>query len=169
MVLKKSSRNKQIRISKKSSPQSPKVAGYYGIILFLMLVLTDRLTKIWASTSGDKDHGIIAFTYTINTGAGFSILKDMNALLAVISIIAIIAMIYFRKDIPGLSAVMILSGITGNLIDRVFYGGVIDFINLRFWPIFNVADSLIVLGVCFWMIKILFGNHINNNSRKDKR
>ena len=50
---------------------------------------------------------------------------------------------------------LIVSGIVGNLIDRIFYGSVIDFINFRFWPIFNVADSLIFIGVIYWIIEIL--------------
>jgi len=120
------------------------------------LILFDRMTKIWASNLKiSKDYGLVSFTYITNTGAGFSILQNMNIILIVISILVIIALIYFNKHIPKFSLITILSGITGNLIDRVSYGSVIDFINFKFWPVFNIADSLIFIGVAYWMIIII--------------
>ena len=107
--------------------------GYYTVIIFIALLFLDRITKFWATTlTADKDYGILAFTYVTNTGAGFSILQNMNIILIVISILAIIALIYFTKHIPKFSLITIISGITGNLIDRISYGSVIDFINFRF-------------------------------------
>jgi len=147
MVLKKSFRYKSKTI---------KLRGYITIILFLILLIIDRLTKIWASSLEiNKDYGIIAFTFITNTGAGFSIMQNMNIILIVVSIIALIAIMYFYKNIPKFSLIVITSGIIGNLIDRIFYGSVIDFINFKFWPVFNIADSLIFIGVVYWII-ILF-------------
>jgi signal peptidase II len=162
MVLKKVS-NKTVKNFKS---RGVKVRGYYNILMFLIMILADRLTKIWASTSGDKDYGIFAFTYVINTGAGFSILENMNILLAIISILAISAIIYFHKEIPRFSALTIISGIIGNLIDRLMYGGVIDFINFKFWPIFNIADSLICIGVIYWIIAILIDKKATNTTNR---
>ena len=142
--------------NKKFKSKTVKTKGYYIIIVFLALILIDRMTKIWASNLKiSKDYGILSFTYITNTGAGFSILQNMNIILIVISILAIIALIYFTKHIPKFSLITIISGITGNLIDRISYGSVIDFINFRFWPVFNVADSLIFIGVAYWVIIII--------------
>jgi signal peptidase II len=155
-----------------------RVKGYYTIIIFLLLIVLDRITKMWAtSLNSSKDYGIIAFTYTINTGAGFSILQNMNILLIIVSAAVLAAIIYFYKHIPKFSLILIISGIVGNLLDRIFYGAVIDFINLKFWPIFNVADSLIFIGVVYWII-ILFRaekkphstkNNFNNPKKQVKR
>ncbi|MGV8141182.1 MAG: signal peptidase II [Candidatus Woesearchaeota archaeon] len=166
MVLKSSN-------SGKFRSKNVKVRGYYTLIFFLILVFFDRITKTWAISSlkESKDFGILAFTYVLNTGAGFSIMHGMNNLLIIISLIAIIAIIYYNKDIPRFSLIMILSGIFGNLIDRVTYGGVIDFINLKFWPIFNLADSMIFIGVVYWTI-IIFKNDkktSNENQHNDKK
>jgi signal peptidase II len=130
--------------------------GYYPIIIFLALIMIDRITKIWAATGAhNKDYGIVAITYVTNTGAGFSILRDMNILLAIISIIVLGAIIHFKKQIPKFTVMLISVGIVGNLIDRLAYGSVIDFINFKIWPIFNVADSLICIGATYWIIVML--------------
>jgi signal peptidase II len=169
MVLKKSLKNvtKNRNVNEFKSKKI-KIKGYYNTVLFIILILIDRLTKVWITASGNKDYGIIAFTYTINTGAGFSILSGMNGILAIIAAIAIAAIIYFHEHIPRFSAITIISGIAGNLTDRIFYGGVIDFINLKFWPIFNIADSLIVIGVTYWIILILMDEY-SSKARKSKK
>jgi signal peptidase II len=151
MVLKKS------RNSGNFKSKNIKVKGYYSILLFLMLIFLDRMTKIWAmlNLEESKDFGIMAFTYVLNTGAGFSIMEDMNFLLIVVALIALTAIVYYKRDIPKFSLVLLAAGIVGNLIDRIAYGGVIDFINLKFWPIFNFADSMICIGVVYWIILII--------------
>jgi signal peptidase II len=154
MVLKKTFKSRSIKIK-----------GYITIIIFLLLLMLDRVTKIWvASLQINKDYGIIAFTYLTNSGAGFSIMQNMNIILIIIAIIASITIIYYNKHVPQFSFITILAGIIGNLIDRIFYGSVIDFINFKFWPVFNVADSLIFLGVVYWII-VLFReeNKTKNN------
>ena len=124
------------------------VSGYYGIISFLFLIIFDKISKIWALTLNKEiDYGIFAISLTTNTGAGFSILKDSNTLLIWIAIIALGAAIYFREHFPKTGFVLICAGIFSNLLDRIMYGYVIDFINLKFWPIFNAADAFIFIGV----------------------
>jgi signal peptidase II len=168
MVLKKS------RISGNFRSKHVKIKGYYAILMFLMLIFLDRMTKTWAilNLKESKDLGMIALTYTLNTGAGFSILNDMNLLLIIISLIALAALIYYKEQAPKFSLVLILTGIVGNLIDRITYGGVVDFINLKFWPIFNLSDTMISIGVIYWII-IIFTNDRNpsenNRSSRKKR
>jgi signal peptidase II len=143
-----------------------RVKGYYTIIIFLILIFLDRLTKLWASNlEVNKDYGWLAFTYITNNGAGFSILQNMNLVLIIISIVVLIVMIYFYEYIPKFSFMLILSGISGNLIDRIFYGSVIDFINFKFWPVFNIADSLICIGVIYWIIRILKDDKTDKNGK----
>lgn len=132
--------------------ENPKTSGYYTIILFLLFIIIDRITKVWAlMLVGDKsiDLGILEFVYAANTGAGFSILQNQNTLLSWIAVIALGAIIYYYSHFPKLGFLMIVSGIIGNLIDRIMYGYVIDFINFKIWPIFNIADSLVFLGVLY--------------------
>jgi signal peptidase II len=161
-----------LKHSKEFKSKDVKTKGYYTVILFIVLLLFDRITKLWAtSLQNEKNYGILAFTYVTNTGAGFSILKGMNIWLAIISIIVLIVIIYFHKEIPKFSLITIISGIVGNTIDRIFYGSVIDFINLKFWPIFNIADSLIFIGVAYWIIILLRENKESkedNNKIKNK-
>lgn len=153
MVKKKIIRNSKTKNTTKN--ENPKISGYYSIILFLLFIITDRITKIWALTlSRGKsiDLGILEFVYATNTGAGFSILQSQNTLLSWIAVIALGIIIYYYSHFPRLGFLMIVSGIIGNLIDRVMYGYVIDFINFKIWPVFNIADSLVFLGVVYTII-----------------
>jgi signal peptidase II len=143
------------------------VKGYFSIILVVLLVMFDRLTKIWAlNPDSGRDYGILAITYTANTGAGFSIMQNMNIWLIILSLAVLIAIIYFNKKIPKFSVIMIVSGIIGNVTDRIFYGSVIDFINFKIWPIFNVADSLIFIGVIYWIIMLFKEDKQKNINKK---
>ncbi|MGV8086846.1 MAG: signal peptidase II [Candidatus Woesearchaeota archaeon] len=158
-----------LKNSYKSKSKTVTSRGYISIIIILLFLIIDRITKIWAfSTQTNKDYGIIAFTYVTNTGAGFSVMQNMNILLAIISIIALIVLIYYHNMVPKFSLIAIASGIIGNSIDRILYGGVIDFINLKFWPIFNIADSLIFIGVCYWIILLFKEENKNNKAYRNK-
>ena len=95
-------------------------------------------------------------TYTKNTGAAWSILKDQRILLLIISVFVlfIINKIMNKEElskVESLSYGMIIGGIVGNLVDRLFFSGVIDFLDFKIfgynYPIFNFADTFIVIGV----------------------
>lgn len=111
-----------------------------------------------------RDFIVIDLTY--NTGAAWSILDDKRWLLAVISVIASIGIIYYlvkKYKTLGLferiCGFIILGGCMGNMIDRIFYEkGVIDFIRPTFinFPTFNIADSALVVGIIALLIKMLF-------------
>jgi len=103
---------------------------------------------------------ILHATYIQNTGAGFGILKGWNTILIFISLIIIgIILFYFDRIIKEKSIhipiALILGGAIGNLIDRIFLGYVIDFIDFRIWPAFNIADSCITIGA-LWLIIYLW-------------
>lgn len=132
------------------------------IIIVVGLVL-DRVTKLWAKdTLHDKADIVVikdffGFTYTENRGAAFSIFQNKVFFLAVITSIVILFMIYYliklRKDsiLVRLSLSLIIGGAVGNLIDRIYYGYVVDFIMFHYkdvytFPIFNIADIMVVIG-----------------------
>lgn len=142
-------------------------------IIFAASIILDQLTKLWA-IKVLKDGGSIKiigdflrFTYAENRGAAFSILQDQRVFFIIVTIImlVVLAYIYFKtKNITKLSKLaigMIAGGAIGNFIDRVRFGFVVDFIDVRFgsfynFPIFNIADSFVVCGTILMIILILF-------------
>ncbi len=101
--------------------------------------------------------GILHLTYVRNTGAAFSLFQGQVPILIVISVIVagwmaweLLRHPHATRHIP-VALGMILGGAIGNLIDRLRFGYVEDFIDLRVWPVFNLADSAISIGV-MWLI-----------------
>ena len=97
--------------------------------------------------------GFFRFTHSHNTGSAFGILQDQNGPLILVSLIGItvLGFIYQSQRRPSnllrLSLGLQMGGAAGNLLDRVLLGHVIDFIDVGTWPIFNLADSSIVVGL----------------------
>jgi signal peptidase II len=97
-----------------------------------------------------------------NTGAAFGVLPNQTVLFVVIAVAIVTALIVsYRRLARGPAALriglgLVLGGALGNLADRVRLGYVIDFIDLRWWPVFNVADSCIVMGVATLVITLMF-------------
>jgi len=115
------------------------------------LVILDQLLKFIALKSDFLINlGFAALHLVTNTGASFGIFHNNNTLLAWFSLIVLgiimmnVKQIRKQHEIP---TILIVSGLLGNLIDRVFRGFVVDFIDLHWWPVFNLADSCIVIGV----------------------
>ncbi len=96
---------------------------------------------------------ILHITLVFNNGAAFGLLKDRAAFFVLVSAFVITFIILFawrHKGMSGLLAValgLILGGSLGNLVDRMTFGYVIDFFDFRVWPVFNIADSGITVGV----------------------
>jgi len=108
---------------------------------------------------------ILHITFVTNTGAAFGLFKDSTLAFVVISIlaIAVIAILILRSikkcDLlsrPWLNygLILILSGAIGNLIDRLRFSYVIDFIDVRIWPVFNIADSAITIGTLLLLLSL---------------
>ncbi len=130
-------------------------------LTILWVILLDRLSKIYFTSTLDVGETIpiianrIHFTLVYNTGIAFGLLKGRNEILLIIPafIIAAILIHLFISSRKGIapplyvfSFALIIGGAAGNLIDRFSYGYVIDFIDLRIWPVFNIADSCITIG-----------------------
>lgn len=141
-----------------------------GIAIGIILILTicDQLLKSWVASSivlgGSKQliPGIIELTNLRNSGAAWSIFEGQQTFFTIITIVAIIVIGYFiwqyRKNIPmliGLS--LIMAGTIGNFIDRLRQGYVVDMFETTFinFPIFNLADMCLTLGVIWLIICIL--------------
>lgn len=131
-----------------------------------LLLLLDRATKVWAlhglAVSGPVVLGkYVWLNYVENTGMAFGLFQNGNALLAVVMLVVIGYIIYSWRDIARYGAwaqwgaVLILTGALGNLYDRLTLGFVVDFIDLRVWPVFNAADSFITVGAVLLGVSLL--------------
>lgn len=127
-------------------------------LIGVIIVVIDQMVKI---SLIDKDITIIPnflnLTYTENTGAAFGI--GTNNIILIFSIIMVMALIYYikaKKIDNQIPYMLIISGAIGNMIDRIFRGFVIDYIdvNLFNFPNFNIADICIVIG--FLLLLIIF-------------
>ena len=132
-------------------------------ILCSIFILLDQIVKMIIKNtikSGVEKNIISGFFYITNlknTGGAFSILRNNTILLALIGIIAIIFFVSYVLKTEKLSFFettlysMLIGGIVGNLIDRVFFGGVYDYLGFTFgsysFPVFNLADIFIVVSI----------------------
>lgn len=145
--------------------------------LALLIVLADRWTKWLVATHiAIYSHGIqiipgfFRITHTENTGAAFSLFADSPAhwktaaliTFSVVAMVIVSALLWKQKrplTITGIALSLILGGAVGNLWDRVASGRVVDFLLFYVksyqWPVFNLADSSIVIGACLLVIEIL--------------
>jgi len=140
------------------------------LIIIILIIVADRVSKYLAVTylkSIDSItilDGIFSLTYVENRGAAFGILQNQRWLFIVLTILICMVMIYcltFNKIenlILRISLSMILSGAIGNLIDRIKQGYVVDMFHFTFidFPVFNVADSFIVIGTILLGYYIIF-------------
>jgi signal peptidase II len=133
-----------------------------GWFIALAILLLDQVTKVWAvSALSDGDRvqvipGLLHFTYVRNSGAAFS-MGQGSTLVGVA-----IALFGGRSSELWLPMSLILGGVLGNLGDRIFRspggmkGHVVDWIELPHWPIFNIADSAVVIAASIIVISALF-------------
>ena len=137
-------------------------------VIFFGVVALDQFTKAIVMRSMVPGQSIplvqniFHLTYVLNPGAAFGILSNQRMFLLITGAALILATAYFYpllKKSDGclrLGATAILGGAVANLIDRAQTGYVVDFFDFRIWPVFNVADIAIVLGMGFMIYAILF-------------
>lgn len=136
----------------------------------LAVFALDQLTKLWIRRTfafGESwpVGSPIQLTFQKNTGAAFGLLQDQGIFLTVIALV-VIGFILFYHRFLGQDSWLIrvalglqLGGALGNLVDRIRDGFVTDFIDLQVWPIFNLADSSICVGVAILAYYLLFRSH----------
>ena len=147
-------------------------------LLALFVVLLDRWTKrLVAARIAMYTHiqvipGFFRITHTENTGAAFSLFADSpshwkTAMLISFSVVAmiVVSVLLWKQSraltMTGIALSLILGGAVGNLWDRVASGRVVDFllfyVKTYQWPVFNLADSAIVVGASLLVLEIIFG------------
>jgi len=129
-------------------------------LVAVAIVVADQATKHWALNAlGDGRTidivGSLRFNLAFNTGMAFAKGQGIGPIIAVVGVIVVAYLLVgLRRDTrPGAVFVgMVAGGAAGNIVDRLFRGegwlrgAVVDFIDLQWWPIFNIADAAIVLG-----------------------
>jgi len=136
-------------------------------LIALTVIGVDQLSKFLVRANMEwgqsiPSEGLVRLTYTTNTGGAFGLFANQTFLLTLAAVIAITALVlYLRYLPPGSKLLKVglgldLGGAIGNLIDRIRLGEVTDFIDLGAWPVFNLADSAIVVGTFLIVYYLLF-------------
>ena len=149
------------------------------LLLGLAIVLLDQFTKHWIRSTfvyGESRpviDGFFNLTYVRNDGAAWNILSGHGIILILISVVVLVLLLIYRRSFlqeqlshKALLGLMV-GGIVGNLIDRIRFGWVTDFLDFQFgtyhYPSFNVADSAICIAVGLYIIT----NLLSQNEKKE--
>jgi len=141
------------------------------IIVFCVLSL-DRITKFIVQKNLTLNYSLpvvknfFYLTLVHNRGAAFGILKNQLPLFIITSLFAVTLIALSLKEkrrslLYRVALSLILGGALGNLIDRLTLGYVIDFLDFRIWPVFNVADSAITIGAGLLALSILTSKNVS--------
>ncbi len=140
------------------------------ILLLAACIGLDQLLKQWVTThlelgqSAPLLPGVVRLTRLHNTGAAWSSFSGKTGLLTAVTIVLMAAVVWLvvkkiiRHPLGLTAAMLVLGGGVGNMIDRVFRGYVVDMFNLEFisYPIFNLADCFVVIGVILGAVYYLW-------------
>lgn len=161
------------------------IFGPFGLAILLSgsIIFVDQFSKILAinylSGKGSVEiiNKILNFKLAYNKGAAWSMCSEHTDYLAILSLLASIIIVYFLKDFNmkdrkmySIAMTFILGGTIGNMIDRFFrLEGVVDFIEVAFidFPIFNVADSFLVIGTIMLMVDLILLDYFRNKKAKN--
>lgn len=155
-------------MTEEPEPEAPRRLKIVAVVA-AVAVLVDQLTKHWAVNNlsdGRVVHviGSLQFDLYFNTGVAFSLGsgRGIGPLISVLAIAMVVALSFgatSRYPLGAVASGLISGGAVGNLIDRAFrgdagflHGGVIDFIDLQWWPVFNIADACVVVGAILLVI-----------------
>ena len=147
-----------------------RVKPWATVLTLIGVVLLDRITKIWVSSNlvPQTPWAIVpsvskwfTITYIRNTGAAFGMLPDLGPLFAIVAVVVVVGLILQYDSLPvehvlvRVAIGLIMGGAVGNLVDRLTTGYVVDFLDFKIWPIFNVADSSVVVGAAILVLHML--------------
>ena len=129
-----------------------------ALVVLIVTLMADQATKglvtrTMSPGQSIPDDGILRMTYVVNSGSAFGFFPDQTLMLTLASVVGIGVLLVFYRTHPvdsrmlRFSLGLQLGGAMGNLIDRVRLGHVVDFIDVGAWPVFNLADSAIVVGL----------------------
>jgi len=144
----------------------------FDIIFFIILLAGDQVTKFWAATQLKGNPPIVLikdvfeFDYLENRGAAFGMLQNQKFLFVLIALFILFVIAYIIKNMPSskkfiiahVVLVMIAAGAVGNMIDRVLYSYVVDFLSFVYihFPIFNVADIYVCTATALLVFLLFF-------------
>ena len=140
----------------------------YLYLIALAVILLDQASKLAVinrlpfGSSVPVLDGVVYLTSVRNPGGAFGLFQSWAGMLTVITVVACVAIITLvrrRVTLPAFARIALalqLGGAVGNLIDRIRFHYVVDFIDLRVWPVFNVADSAITIGIVLLAYYIIF-------------
>ena len=141
---------------------------FYCLLIVLLIVL-DQFTKYIINTNMDINQSVpvienvFHITYVRNYGAAFNVLEGKQNFIIIVSLIAIIVVllyIFLKRKSKHWSLLLALSlvagGGIGNLISRLILGCVVDFLDFRIWPVFNVADISVCVGCGLLVLYVLY-------------
>jgi signal peptidase II len=105
-------------------------------------------------------NGLVYISHAQNTGAAFSLGPSLGNVFLLFAVVATVVIVYYNRHVPSheiwtrVALGMVMGGALGNAVDRVVAGSVTDFIDFRIWPVFNLADSAIVVGtgILLWRL-----------------
>jgi len=140
-------------------------------IITTTVIVLDQLAKFFAlrtlqlNTPVPLIKNFLNLTLVHNYGGAFGLFQNQLLIFVLVSFFAIGLILYNLKNktnsiIIKLSLSLILGGAIGNLIDRLRFGFVIDFIDLRIWPVFNIADSMITIAALFLTWELCFRKNV---------
>lgn len=138
-----------------------------GLVSAILVLGLDQLTKylVYGTAARSIIGDFLWFESTLNTGVAFSMFEGKSVLFFVIAMIASLILIYvicskrwLKIKLEKISLGLLLGGTVANAIDRLIFGGVRDFIYLKFinFAIFNVADMAITIGAILFCVSIIF-------------
>jgi len=145
-------------ISNLSEHRSKWRAVPWTLVTVIFVLAVDQLSKISVTTNmvfGQSlpESGFFRFTYVTNTGMAFGLFPHYTPIPTIATLLGIIVLFAFYRTLAARNRLLKISlglqmgGAIGNLVDRIRLGYVIDFIDVGDWPVFNIADSAIVVGL----------------------
>lgn len=156
-------------------------AWQHHVAIFLItiaVIATDRITKFYIEEflelgeSINVISSVFSITRVNNVGAAFGMLKGYSFVFIIAALAVIIMFIYFYSEIIKnnyliISSSLILGGTIGNMLDRIYFGYVIDYLNIAFWPTFNISDACLTVGV--FMLAIYFWKSSEKPEHKERK
>ncbi len=126
-------------------------------IISSIIIALDQILKYFIQNINYEITPFFKLIYVKNTGAAFGILQNSSLPLFFIGMIIIGFILYHLEKIPNdkfhnIILGLVLGGAIGNLIDRIALGYVRDFISISIWPVFNIADIAVSIGILIWII-----------------
>ncbi|MHB1129589.1 MAG: signal peptidase II [Ilumatobacteraceae bacterium] len=140
-----------------------------GFVVAAIVIVVDQLTKTWAVNALADGRRIrliwtLQFNLTYNSGMAFSKGTGFGPLIGALAVIVVIGLVVSLRRVSNtmtlLATGLIIGGALGNIIDRLlrgdawFHGSVIDFIDLQWWPVFNVADMCVMTGAAMMIFGV---------------